>query len=320
MATLKDISQKTGISTSSISRVLNNDETLNISSSKKQLIIQVAEELNYKTINVRKQTEGKILIVSTLSEQQELNDPYYLSIRNGAENYCIEKKQKFQSTYINNIETLDLEKYLGIIVIGNLEEKYLKLADKYVNKLVFVDTNANNLDFNCVTVDLQYITKIAIEKLIDNGCENIMYVGPFEENGDYDLRYTNFRNYISLYKKNGYYLESDFGTISTYNKLINFEHINELDGIVCANDNIAIGVLKYLSELNINVPQDIQVIGVNDIPVAKSSKPALTTVKIHAEYMGEVSVRRVLELALNKSEHRINYVVHSKLVERETTI
>ncbi len=318
MATLKDIAKETGLSTSSVSRVLNNDETLNITIEKKKLIFEVAERLNYKTVNMRKKTEGTILIICTLSKQEELNDPYYISIRNGAESYCLQKKYNFKTIYADKLMDIDFKQYSGLVIIGQLPLAQMEQARLYAHKIVFVDTNAHNQDFNCITVDLKNVTKLAIDKLVANGANKILYIGPFTESEEYDLRYTNFRLYMGLYQKQAVYLESTFNTYDAYTKLANIK-IDDIDAIFCANDNIAIGVLKFLSERQINVPGEIEVIGVNDLPVASTSIPALSTIKIHSEYMGEVSIRRLIELMYSNSEHRMNYVVHSKLIERETT-
>ncbi len=318
MATLKDIAVATGLSTSSISRVLNFDDSLNISDENKRLIFQTAEELNYKTVNMRRQTEGTILIICTLSEQEELNDPYYISIRTGAESHCLEKKQKFKTIYLDQIDSIIVSQFAGLIIIGELPVEYMHIAEENAHKMVFVDTNAQNKDFNCVTVDLKHITKLAIDKLTESS-RKVLYIGPFTERQEYDIRYTNFRLYMGLYKKEAYYLECGFNTFDAYNKLLSYDQLSEVEGIFCANDNIAIGVLKALNEMNISSPDNIQIIGVNDLPICEQTSPKLSSIKIHSNYMGELAVRRLIDLMVNQSEHRVNYVVHSKLVERETT-
>ncbi len=320
MATLKDIANITGLSLASVSRVLNHDETLNITDEKRKLILKTANELNYQTIAMRKKTEGVILILSALTIQDEINDPYYISIRNGAENYCIIQKKKYELKYIDEFASCEFDKYIGIVVIGKLLQEQYAIIEKYKQKVVLVDTNSQHLDYNCITVDLKHVAKLAVDKLVATGANSILYVGPFVEDDEYDLRYTSFKMYMQLYEKNTAYIQAEFSTIDAYSKLINYANINEIDAIFCANDNIAIGVLKYLNEMEIQIPQQIQVIGVNDLPIANKTKPRLSTVKIHSQYMGEIAIRRVTELLLNKCEHRINYVVHSKLIERDTTL
>ncbi len=318
MATLKDIAKETGLSTSSVSRVLNYDENLKISEEKKKLIFKVADKLNYKTVNMRKLTEGTILIICTLTKQEELNDPYYISIRTGATDYCIEKKYSFKIIYQEDLKVADFKLYSGYVVIGSLDKKFINAARENAQKLVFVDTESHNKDFNCVTVDLKHATKLAVEKLASTVESELMYIGPFIEGDEFDLRYTNFKMYTELYNKKAVYLETNFSTFDAYQKLL-MTNIDNVGGIFCANDTIAIGVLKYLNEREIKVGEQVQVIGVNDLPVAKTSLPPLSTIVIHSTYMGEVAIRRLIELMHSTSEHRINYVVHCKLVERQTT-
>lgn len=86
MATLKDIANKAGVSTSTVSRVLNYDTTLSVGEETKRKIFEVAEELEYKS---KKQpankTKGTLAIVNWYSEAEELQDIYYMSICLGAE-------------------------------------------------------------------------------------------------------------------------------------------------------------------------------------------------------------------------------------------
>ena len=88
MATLKDIAKLAKVSQATVSRVLNKDETLSVSQKTKHRILTVADELGYqkhlKTTN-SPQVRQKIAIVQWYSQQEELNDLYYYSIRIGIE-------------------------------------------------------------------------------------------------------------------------------------------------------------------------------------------------------------------------------------------
>ena len=66
-----------------------------------------------------------------------------------------------------------------------------------------------------------------------------------------------------------------------------------------ASDTLAIGAMRALQEATIRVPEDISIIGFNDISVAKYVSPTLTTVKVHTEWMGELAVETMKELCLN---------------------
>ena len=106
MATIKDIADYVGVSSGTVSRVLNHDSTISVSDETKMKIFDAAEELQYKTIKQRK-SESKeninklrVGIIEMYNHQQQLQDPYYLLLRN-----IVEKK-----AFENNNVLLILEK------------------------------------------------------------------------------------------------------------------------------------------------------------------------------------------------------------------
>ena len=98
MATIKDIAKGAGVSIATVSRVLNLDETLNVSEETRKKVMEIAEELNYVPVKERKNKikNYTIGIVYWYTEIQELNDPYFLSIRMSVEKKCNEEKIKFK--------------------------------------------------------------------------------------------------------------------------------------------------------------------------------------------------------------------------------
>ena len=92
MVTLKEIAAAVGVSSATVSRVLNYDATLSISNRKRQAIIETAEKLNYATPRNRNRANAqgltKLALVHFLRPEQELVDPYYVSLRLGIESRC----------------------------------------------------------------------------------------------------------------------------------------------------------------------------------------------------------------------------------------
>ncbi|MFX4311908.1 LacI family DNA-binding transcriptional regulator, partial [Enterobacter sp. 63] len=93
MATLKDIATEAGVSLATVSRVLNDDPTLNVKEETKHRILEIAEKLEYKSSTSRKMQSGAvgqqhILALYSYLQELEINDPYYLAIRHGIETQC----------------------------------------------------------------------------------------------------------------------------------------------------------------------------------------------------------------------------------------
>ena len=123
MATIKDIASIVGVSIATVSRVLNLDETLNVSDETRKRVLEVAEELNYITIKERK-NKGKtynVGIVYWYTDIQEINDPYFLSIRMAVERKCSEEEVNFRNIDFQRVLNGNFNDYNnldGIIAIG----------------------------------------------------------------------------------------------------------------------------------------------------------------------------------------------------------
>lgn len=321
MATLKDIAEKTGLSIGTISRVLNYDQTLTISDEKKMLILKTADELNYKTLQERKLEEGSILILQTSSKSYEIQDPYFMSIKTGAENYAQYKKINFESKYLENFDIKDIKNYLGVIVIGLFDVKNINNSDKLNKNIVFVENNPLTGNYNSVNVDLQKISRDIAEYFSTNN-RKAVYFGPLSNKQDYDLRQEAFRS-AALYHGLKYdQIHTEMDVIESYTSAIEYLEQNQSTklSIFCANDNVAIGVLRAATELKIEIPNQIEIIGINNIPATEFSNPPLSTVELPSEFMGEYAVKTLMDNIEHNIEIPINHVVSTKIIHRATTI
>ena len=91
------------------------------------------------------------------------------------------------------------------------------------------------------------------------------------------------------------------------------------NALFIANDSIAIGVLKALNENKINIPNDIAIISINDIPASSFTFPALSTVKIHSDLMGNQAVRILKDKIESNRVLPLKVTVPFSLILRETT-
>jgi len=103
MATIKDIAKAAGVSTATVSRVLNFDETLSVSEETKRKIFDIADSFSYKS--KKRSKEKKIAFVHWSTEQEAMNDLYYSSIRVG-----IEKRCRLQNMQVTKYFQSDFEK------------------------------------------------------------------------------------------------------------------------------------------------------------------------------------------------------------------
>lgn len=333
MATIRDISDRAGFSIATVSRVLNYDETLNVPDSTKKKILEIAEELDYVTLRKRKgkkQDSVKIAIVDKLTEKQQLEDPYFLSIRIGIERRCSEEQIQYiridKDGQYNFPEDLS-----GIIAVGNFEKEEIEALKVHSNIIIFVDSSPNEELYDCVVSDFDKAVVSALEYLTSIGHEEIGYLGGqlhCDPQMPLDSREQAYRNYMSKIGK----LNVDYIMLKELNHYDRYS--THADGYMLMkealakekvpaaffiqSDSMAIGAYKAIIEAGLQIPKDISIIAFNDISIAKYMSPALSTIKIFTKFMGESAVDLFLERMKNGREICKKVVIPTKLKIRES--
>ena len=92
----------------------------------------------------------------------------------------------------------------------------------------------------------------------------------------------------------------------------------EITTIFACNDNVAIGVINALQDMGLRVPEQVSVIGFDNIDLAKELKPALTTMHVDKVLMGVIAVRQLMDRAVNPNRASLKILVSTEVIERET--
>lgn len=191
MVTLKNLSEITGYSIATISRVLNNDKTLRASEETKKIIKTVAKTSGYKTLQSKKNKQ-KIKsslynrcclgIVEPSNIQEHIQDPYYLYLKGFVEQECFNKKietVKIQyNTKSKKYNFFPNKKVDGIITIGHFSVKEIDDMKKITKNIVFLDCAPHDGNYSSVIVDLKLGLKRGVDYLISCGHKNICFAGP----------------------------------------------------------------------------------------------------------------------------------------------
>lgn len=170
MATLKDIAKLTGVSISTISRILNNDTTLNVSSQTKDKVIETASKLNYKTIAQRykdsKTKKYKIGIAQMFDLEEQKKDIYYVMMRTVLEEICLEKNIEVISLFRNqdkNFIKINKKKLDGIFPIGRFTVEEIENFELYTKNIVFIDSSPDELTYHSIIPNYQLGLKLALK-------------------------------------------------------------------------------------------------------------------------------------------------------------
>jgi LacI family transcriptional regulator len=300
MVTLKEIAEAVGVSTATVSRVLNFDTTLSVTARKRQAIIETAERLNYATPRNRNRANqqglSKIALVHFLRPDQELIDPYYVALRLGIESRCAALKIETLKVYHTDSmpDANLLQSASGVIAIGRHDDEEVAWLKRHARHIVFADFAPADDDVDSVQSDLVLAMRKLLSALVDMGYRRIAYLGWN------DIRAL---TYVSWMKEQRLYDEhlsrgdnnTEEGGYRAAKTLLGEGH--KVEALVLFNDNMAVGAYRAIHELGLRIPEDIAVASFNDISVAQFMNPPLSTVHLPSEEIGETAVELLLERA-----------------------
>lgn len=325
MATIKDIAKKAGVSPATVSRVLNYDPELSVSKETEKKVFEIAEALNYTKHKNKRRESAVLRLVQWYDSEEELADLYYLAIRLGIEKRAEElniRLIKEQMTELSDTETQ------GTIALGKFDQREIKQLTHLPGELLFVDFDGLSLGQNSLVVDFTQGVQLVIDQLIKEKHHKIGIISGVEytKESQYEIedpRFLAFRDSLVRLKlfDEDYHLKGAFTIDDGFQQMKQFlaSHSTYPTAFFASSDALAIGAMRAIQAQGLNVPEDISVIGFNDVSVAKYVTPALSTVKVYTEWMGELAVSTMLELIQEESPVARKITVGTELILRDST-
>lgn len=308
MATIKEIAEKANVSAATVSRVLNHDDTLSVTSKTRDRILKIAQELHYMKKKAAP-AQTALGIFQWYSMFQELEDPYYQAIRIGIETYCASRQIEVIRTFRSDSNYMEaLKGVQSLICIGKFDEGMMDQFKTITKNIIFLDMKTSRIQCNTISLDFTQAVTDVMDYLTDLGHTHIGYLGGkerlendtyyFEERKEVFLRYCQEHNLIF----EPYIKEDEFSAESGYQMMQELIRLGTLPtAVFAASDPIALGAMRALHESGYQVPEDVSVVGFDDINVAGFSNPPLTTVHAPAEFMGEYAAHFITLLSKDTS-------------------
>lgn len=324
MATIKDIAAQVGVCVATVSRVLNFDQNMSVSEETRKKIFETAEALNYTSTRMRKSKSKQytIGIANWYSQKEEVGDPYYLSIRLAVEKKC----QELEVQYVN-IDHLNEEKAIdGLIAIGKFGEEDIKEIEVLSPYIAFLDCSPAPKRYDSVIADYESGVEEALDYLEKLGHKKIAFIGgqEFINKGKHkveDSREMAYRAWMAQREgvKEKWLLKGTFTYEDGYRLMGKILKEKEKPSAVfIASDPMAIGAYKAVFDAGLSIPDDLSIIGFDDIKTAQFLTPALTTIKVYTEFMAETGVELLLEqLTTGRSIHK-KVVIPTTLIQRDS--
>ena len=299
MAKLKDVAQLANVSIATASRILNNDETLSVTEDTKKAVLEAAKQLQY-IVKPKKTTKVTFAIVQWYSIDEELNDPYYLTLRQGVESFLKSHQIAVKRIFSDDINIFQsLNDVSGIICLGKFSIEYIHKLKSFCNKIILLDMDLiSPCSEVCIVLDFDNAMKQVVDYFHMLGHTKVGFLGGIEHDDDNqkysDTRRSSFEKYCQQYniEYHQYIIEDKFTSESGYNMMTELIQSQNLpSAIFAASDPIAIGALRALHDNNIRVPEDISIIGFDNIESTNFTSPPLSTIYAPAYEMGELGAQ-----------------------------
>ena len=332
MTTIKDISKVAGVSVTTVSRALNGYSDVNEETRKK--IIEVAKQLNYSPntlarglVMKRSQTIG--LLVSGMN-RESVKDNLTFQVLSGI-NECVsvrdydlilfntDSSRQREKTYTQLCRERKVD---GVIIQGiKLDDPYLKEVMESDIPCVLVDIPVETNTVGYVTTDNVLGAKKAVEHLIELGHQNIAMVNGSNQAFVSKQR---LKGYEKALKENGikaqrnWIVDGEFKEEKAKEVILSLLSSSpEISAIFCASDLMALGALKACQQQGLVVPNDISIIGYDDILLASYVTPPLTTINQDMFEMGYEAADLLVNMLEGKAKKR-HRILETKLVQRES--
>jgi LacI family transcriptional regulator len=331
MATsIKDVAKEAGVSIATVSRVLNDIDVVNEDTKKK--VLDAINKLGYRpNIVARSLKTQKTKTIGILVP--DISSGFYPEIVRGAED--VSNIYDYNVILCNSDFDDEKEKeYLrvlkekmvdGVIYMSSsLQPEILDLINELNIKTVLVETKDKEERLPSVTIDNVKASEEATNYLINKGKKNIAFAGAKQES--LNAWADRLVGYEKALKENGLKYDEDLVytkglKVKTGHEAVEYFEGNKksYDAVVCASDEIAVGVINALRERGKKVPEDINVIGFNDNEIAELFYPKITTIKQPSYDMGSVAMRMLIKLLNKKELEESQFVLDYKFIERDST-
>ncbi len=326
MITIKEIAKKSGVSVGTVSKVLNYDMTVGEINRKK--VMRTIEELNYKPNKIaRSLSKGKTKNIGFIIP--DITNPFFPALVKGASDVLISEGYYVhlcssdddpdkEDLYINDLKSMWVD---GIIIApSDTENRDVSVFNTITVPIVVVDREIEGLNRDLVIINNKEAAYEAVNYLIDNGHKKIVLLTGPEYTKTAQTRFEGWKKAVGekkLFKKELVFW-GRFTIDSGYEMMKKvFDNLGKVDAVFACSDFIALGAIQAIEERGYKIPDDISIIGFDDIYLSRFLKPPLTVVRQPIYDMGKTAGEILLKKMNNISDfvpERV--VIKGKLVIR----
>jgi len=327
LPTIRDVARQAGVSHQTVSRVINQRES--VSAETRQRVEEAIAALEFRPNAIaRSMAKGQTRTLACIAPN--LTDFTFASIIEGAEqaaraqNYFLLSSsaadpQSFQAL---TEELVGHRRVDGLIVINPYADQRFEFTPQNF-PVVFVGARSRSPQICSVALDDEKAAYDATRHLLNLGYRRIATVtGPSSEDCSNDriAGYVRALSQAGLPLEEGLVIEGDWSATSGQDALFLLKEQDNLpQAIFAQNDRMALGVLRAARDMNLQIPGQLAVIGVDDMPLASYFDPPLSTMKQDMPRIGAEAARLLIENLSGKTAATCQMKISAQLVVRQST-
>jgi len=326
MVTIKKIAKKAGVSVGTVSKVLNYDKT--VSEINKRKVIRIIKELNYRPNRIaRSLSKGKTKNVGFIIP--DITNPFFPELVRGASDLLIsngyyiflcssDNDSNKEDFYINDLVSMWID---GIIIApSDTENRDIGIFNKIISPFVVVDREIKELNKDLIIINNKKGAYEAASYLISNGHRRIVILAGPQYTKTAQNRFMGWKKALeekALFREE-FAFWGNFSIDSGYEMMKKvFNNLGKFDAVFACNDLIALGAIQAIEEKKYKIPDDISIIGFDDIYLSRFLKSPLTTVKQPIYDMGKIAAEILLDrMSSSKDFVPKKVVIEGNLIER----
>lgn len=330
MSNIREVAQKAGVSIATASRILSNDDTFKTTEATRQKVLAATKELNY-IFCPRKKAAPKLHIGCILPlTSEKYSDPFFTSILLSIEEECNEQNATVSA--IRNCNELQNPQLLeelcgmrldGLVLMEEIPENILDIIRKHVPHLIAIDQPDS--EFNTIGFDHIHANTLVMKHLLQRGYRRIAYIGG---SSPYFAMLNSFRLMVYREELRKHHIPYDESIIRDCCWDLDLcakcaEELllspNRPDAIFAGSDTLASVILSVIYRLGLKCPDDVGVIGFNNLDLSAHTAPPLTTVNIPTKAIGKCAASRLIGLIRTNDPLIMKINLPTDLVVREST-
>ncbi len=328
MPSARDLAKMLGLSPATVSMVFNNRP--GVSEETRALVLRTAEEIGYCPKAKSESSASRqltLLIFSQSGESAASQNPYFMPLIEGV---CLRAQQlgyTLQITYLKEDEqtlpSLPPDTSGIILLPSTSREPAPEFFDQVHIPIVMLDRSYYHRPIDTVSINNTQGAFIAAEHLISLGHTRLAFFGSRSNTNKSD-RLSGYRQAVLSRSQTAASADQIFFSEppGDYRVLAEqLRHLTEIPtGFICANDWYAANCIRAVIALGLRVPEDVSVVGFDNIPFGNYLTPPLTTIHVPKAEMGKLAVERLHQI-LTESETRpaMRIEVYTSLIQRKST-